>query len=428
MAYKQLPGFGVQLPELTFDGWLDWFVKVDNPLIFWRAQPTYILAALVFLLGAAGNLVHAILNGGRLPYLWLATVLHGIVVEIVTYNLEDIDNFWHSQTPVIFLGRRLPLHIIALYPVFIYHASVAVSKLRLPTWAEPFAVGLTVVLVDIPYDVVSVKFAHWTWHDTDPNIFDRHYWVPWNSYYFHACFAASFTFWFHGWRRWLYADNLRKWDVNSVVKELVCVVLTAVLGMPGGVLLFLPLYHPLHDLAGIHSEVTFFMIFTIFLLICWTADRTPSSGARPYSGLHTSEKGLSILLLHLALHYSLYLSFVIFGHPEEEVSIGLHERIGPCNETVPVYTASGIVLSRRRYLCTSDYDEDYFDFHCLPNGQVPSEGNRWILPIWTKTPHQQPPLDYTELEKYPLPPQQVFDTAEIPLEYMELTHKKESDL
>jgi len=49
-----------------------------------------------------------------LPYLWLATVLHGLVVEIVTYNLEDIDNFWHSQTPVIFLGRRLPLHIIAL--------------------------------------------------------------------------------------------------------------------------------------------------------------------------------------------------------------------------------------------------------------------------------------------------------------------------
>lgn len=55
-------------------------------------------------------------------------------------------------------------------------------------------------------------------------------------------------------------------------------------------------------------------------------------------------------------------------------------------------------------------------------------GNRWILPIWTKTPHQQPPLDYTELEKCPLPPQQVFDTAEVPVEYIELKHKKESDL
>lgn len=61
-------------------------------------------------------------------------------------------------------------------------------------------------------------------------------------------------------------------------------------------------------------------------------------------------------------------------------------------------------------------------------GKLSVIGNRWILPIWTKTPHNQPPLDYTELEKCPVPPQQVFDTAEVPLEYMELTHKKESDL
>lgn len=58
-------------------------------------------------------------------------------------------------------------------------------------------VGLVVVLIDIPYDITSVKFVHWTWHDTDPNISDRHYWVPWNSYYFHCAFATSFTFWFH---------------------------------------------------------------------------------------------------------------------------------------------------------------------------------------------------------------------------------------
>lgn len=69
--------------------------------------------------------------------------------------------------------------------------------MRLPKWSEPFAVGLGVVLIDIPYDIISVNFLHWTWHDTDPNLYDRHYWVPWNSYYFHACFAASFTFWFH---------------------------------------------------------------------------------------------------------------------------------------------------------------------------------------------------------------------------------------
>lgn len=71
----------------------------------------------------------------------------------------------------------------------------------------------------------------------------------------------------------------------SVIKEMICVGLTALLGMPGGVLLFLPLYHPLHDIAGIHSEVTFFMLFTVFLLISWTGDRTPTSDARPHPGM-----------------------------------------------------------------------------------------------------------------------------------------------
>lgn len=31
-------------------------------------------------------------------------------------------------------------------------------------------------------------------------------------------------------------------------------------------------------------------------------------------------------------------------------------------------------------------------------------GNRWILPIWTKTPHLQPPLDLTELNDEYIPP------------------------
>lgn len=104
------------------------------------------------------------------------------------------------------------------------------AKLKLPKWSEPFAVGLVVVLIDIPYDIVSVKFAHWFWHDTDPNIYDRHYWVPWNSYYFHLTFTASFTFWFHSLKKrfcasegqWLSGSrfgtaNLEPLDVNKLV-------------------------------------------------------------------------------------------------------------------------------------------------------------------------------------------------------------------
>ena len=38
------------------------------------------------------------------------------------------------------------------------------------------------LVFDMPYDVMGVKNLWWVWHDTDSNIFDRMYWVPWTSY------------------------------------------------------------------------------------------------------------------------------------------------------------------------------------------------------------------------------------------------------
>ena len=61
-------------------------------------------------------------------------------------------------------------------------------------------VGLCVVLLDIPFDIVGIKQLFWTWHDTNPYIYDRYYHVPWTSYYFHASFAAGFMLLFNGTR------------------------------------------------------------------------------------------------------------------------------------------------------------------------------------------------------------------------------------
>ena len=48
--------------------------------------------------------------------MWFAALLHGIVTEVISYNLPDINNFWHSQTSLIFLGQRFPLYIVLFYP------------------------------------------------------------------------------------------------------------------------------------------------------------------------------------------------------------------------------------------------------------------------------------------------------------------------
>ncbi|XP_077301908.1 uncharacterized protein LOC143922518 [Arctopsyche grandis] len=370
MAAKNLTGFGVELREIKYKDNIDWLIQFNNCENLWEAQPTFLISQAVYLLGGFLTLIHALRKGGRWPWLWLATICHGLVVEIICYNLPDVDNFWHSQAPIMLFGNRLPLHIILLYPVFIYQASYTVSKLQLPGWAEPFAVGLTTVLIDLPYDIVAVKFLHWTWHDTDPNIADRHYWVPWNSYYFHATFAASFTFWFHLSYNF-FGSKVEKWQSKGFFKELRTVLMTSLLGMPGGVLLFIPLYHPLHDLLGIHSEVTFFMLLTLFLVIAWSGDRTQRDRNPSRVGVFDW-----MLILYIISHYATYLGFTIWGQPEAEVSMGMHEPIGSCSQIVTQKTAFGTVLRKRKYLCMNDYHEDYFSFSCL-GGKKPSNGAIW---------------------------------------------------
>lgn len=264
------------------------------------------------------------------------------------------------------------MHIIFLYPAFMYHAAYAVSKLKLPKYAEPFAFGLLVVLIDIPYDIVAVKFVHWTWHDTDPNIYDRHYWVPWNSYYFHATFAASFYFFFHWSRRFLEPYVAAQWQTGKTLSEWKSVMIASLLGMPGGVLLFVPIYHPLHDVFGIHSEVTFFLLFAIYGMITLYGLLSAPEDSEQNFRLTKIDY---VLIIQLALHYCIYLMFVVFFDPEKESSLGLHEPIGPCNIKDSLVTPFGQKLYKQKYLCPENYDESYFDFHCVD--EIPPNGSTW---------------------------------------------------
>lgn len=164
-----------------------------EPSFFTNELEFYILAILTYM--------HAKRHGGRYVWLWWTTIAHGLMTECVSYWHESIDNFWHSQSTFMFFGQREPLHIMCLYPGFVYTASVAVERLGLSELCESCAVGLFVVLFDIPYDIMGVKLLWWTWHDTDANIRDRSFWVPWTSYYFHMTFACAFNLIYHKARR-----------------------------------------------------------------------------------------------------------------------------------------------------------------------------------------------------------------------------------
>ena len=71
---------------------------------------------------------------------------------------------------------------------------------------------------------------------------------------------------------------------DRVGRELLCALLAGICGMPGGVLQFLPLYHPLHDIFGVHSENSLLMIVALYMLLVWSADRQAEDGSRPRPG------------------------------------------------------------------------------------------------------------------------------------------------
>ena len=41
------------------------------------------------------------------------------------------------------------------------------------------------------------------------------------------------------------------------------------------------------------------------------------------------------------------------------------------------------VLTKKTFLCAENYDEGYFDFHCLPGGKAPADGTDWYTACGT---------------------------------------------
>ena len=106
---------------------LEWIVKFRNPFGEFgqlRSEPSFLSNELEFYVLAALTYVHAYRHGSRYLWLWWTTIAHGLMTELVSYELPEIDNFWHAQSTFMFFGQREPLHIMCLYPGFIYPAFV----------------------------------------------------------------------------------------------------------------------------------------------------------------------------------------------------------------------------------------------------------------------------------------------------------------
>ncbi|CAI5454038.1 unnamed protein product [Caenorhabditis angaria] len=353
----------------------DWICKYQDPSQIYENHTSFLFGELLFFLLAALTFVHAWRIGTRHVLVWFGILIHALNVENLCYWIPDMDNFWQAQGILTFFGARAPLYIlIGIYHMFDYTAFVLASRLHLPWWAYGPAVGLGAVMLDMPYDIMGIKLVWWTWHDTDPNIYDRMNWVPWNSYYFHASFACSFTWLLLGSRHLLVA---KEYDWKKLPREILCVFIAGTGAFWLGTIQFALLYHPLHDIFKVHSEYTTTFFLAFYAIIVFLADRQNKNPAARTGNKYWFDE----LACAIAIEYLFFMIAVIVSDPLNIISEGLHQPIGPCNETQKVQTPTGLVLQKQKYFCLEDYDEKYIDFHCVPGGvpkaQEPGEPLEW---------------------------------------------------
>ncbi|TKR80689.1 hypothetical protein L596_014721 [Steinernema carpocapsae] len=350
---------------------------------------SFLAGELVFFFLFLMTFIHACRKGGRYFYTWIGIFIHALNVENLSYQIPDMDNFWHAQGIITLFGSRAPLYILfGIYHMFDYCAYVMVRKMHLPWWAEGPAVGLGAVMLDLPYDVLGVKLLWWQWHDTDPNIFDRSFHVPWNSYYFHASFACAFVFLLCGSRN-VFASDGYNW--RKFPRELLCAAIAGMGAFWLGALQFVFIYHPAHDIFKISTELTTISFLAVYAIIVFAADRRN----RCYEAWNRVTFWFDEICCAICIHFLFFMLLVIVADPENTVSLGMHQPVGPCNATQPVQTLLG-PLSKKKFLCLDNYDEDYFDFHCVPGkknkprafGQIQGDGKKLGVDL---------PLDWYEI-------------------------------
>lgn len=171
------------------------------------------------------------MNGSRFLQFWWGAMIHGILSECGLTATK----YWHAQAAVMLFGKRLPLHMVffcksrpglaiddsgGLFPQsghiadpsMLYMAIMGVQKFKLNACCESIAVGTMVMLMEIPFRIISVRFLHITYHDSDPTYASKFYGVPWVEIFSALVFATSYTASYYALKHHFLSENHVKWE------------------------------------------------------------------------------------------------------------------------------------------------------------------------------------------------------------------------
>lgn len=199
------------------------------------ARPLHQLGLeLTFFACAALTLRHA-LRDRRSTFQWLVAFSYGLWMELIA--LSFLDNYTHAKFTVQLYRDKLPLYVLALYPVFHYTGLKLAERFRAPLAVEALLAGFVPFLLDVPFDLTGIGAGWWRWSTSDPNLATRWLDVPVTSYYWYLLFGAA------------YALGCRAaWRITQSRAIYALAPLTGALMIVAGALFFLP-FHGLHALG-----------------------------------------------------------------------------------------------------------------------------------------------------------------------------------
>ena len=152
-------------------------VTFRNP--FTLQHWTFPVIELLLIVGAAAGLVHAVKwyrahGDSSNLVVWISLVSALAIVEPITYfpqwfGLENTMGlvFAHGQFSIQFLYDRLPLYIVAMYPVYGYLAYVLVQRTGIFRKYNAFVGAVCVAFTFLAFfeivDMVGPQFRWWVW-------------------------------------------------------------------------------------------------------------------------------------------------------------------------------------------------------------------------------------------------------------------------
>jgi len=327
-------------------GWRSFFplVVVGDPAEVWSVQPTFLIAEGLFLVLALWGVIDA-MRRQRGGLTFLAALVGGSAIELVTIMHEEVGNFYHSQATIMLFGRREPAYMLLGCYGWIGYITLSLSrKLGGSALSQAAFAALLGSEAWAVLDTVGAQFLWWTWHSSEPLYVDREGGVP---------IASSF---------WIMASMgaialcLRSSPNHPLLGFVIGPFATVVLmNIP-----FLTIFHPVVTIAGMHATYAHWT----FRALCCTPLISRLARPRPDKQM----------LFQMILFVGVITGIALLADPTKEIRTSFSQPCAPkCSVDESSFWGG---FSRKAYVCksTNSPSRDLYricDMRCDKKGETP---------------------------------------------------------